>query len=346
MKSLRRMELLTISLLMIVLTLITIILFYIQGKERTPIDHRSPEITSESYETKQYAYSEESEDQVKEPANPYFPNDLAVPLTSDQGRIKDQISFAIHSIRKTSILIHTNEGEKTFSTPPQNNSMILEAFGSINLSTAKADIPEPSNEEIIYIRFHAEDVVYSVAYDLNSNTYLLGGQRYYAAYNTIVYMNLFCRPSTILATLGEMRMADMETEDPSEYVLNKSAHYKANELKVQNQNFAEWDDQIKGDPKYIQKMHFYSIWEDKIKTILVDEKNGVLFTGLSVFFTNSEVETADGISIGSSTYDVVSRLGEPSKMTKSRWSYQVDEKHYLHLYIKDKRVQYMSLSFL
>lgn len=342
MKSLRRMELLIISLLMIVLTLIIIILFYIQGKERTPIDHSSPEIITESYETKQNTSLEES----GEPVNPYFPNDLAVPLTSDQGRIKDQHSFAIQSIRKTSILIHTNEGERTFSTPPQNNSMILEAFGGINLSSAKADIPEPSDDGIVYIRFHAEDVVYSVAYDLNSNTYLLGGQRYYATYNTIGYMNLFCRPDTILATLGEMRMTDMETEDVSKYVVNQSDQYKTSALKVQNQNFAEWYDHIKGDPNYKQQMRFYSIRDDKIKTILVDEQNGVLFTGLSVFFTKNEVETADGISIGSSTYDVVSRLGEPSKMTRSKWSYQVDEEHYLHLYMKEKKVQYMSLSFL
>ncbi|MBD7970183.1 hypothetical protein [Paenibacillus gallinarum] len=346
MKSSRRMELLMISLLMIILTLTIIILFFFQGKERPPIDYGSSEIITESYETMQDTSLEVSGDLVKQPANPYYPNDLAVPLTSDQGRIKDQSSFSMHSIQKTSILIHTNEGEKTFSTPPQNNSMILEAFGSINLSNAKADIAEPSQDGIIYIRFHAANVVYSVPYDLNSNTYNLGGQRYYATYNTIVYMNLFCRPGTILATLGEMRMTDMETEDASKYVLTQNDQYDASELKVQNQNFTEWYDHIKGDPKYIQQMRFYSIRDDKIKTILVDEQNGILFTGLSVFFTKNEVETADGISIGSSTHDVVTRLGQPSKMTRGKWSYQVDEEHYLHFYMKEKKVQFMSLSCL
>lgn len=346
MKSSRKMELLMISLLMIILTLITIILFFFQGKERPPIDHGIPEIITESYETKQDTSIEESGTLVKQPVNPYYPNDLEVPLTSDQGRIKDQNPFAMHSIRKTSILIHTSEGEKAFSTPPQNNSMILEAFGSINLSNAKADIPEPSEDGVIYIRFHADNVVYSVPYDLNSNTYTLGGQRYYATYNTVVYMNLFCRPGTILAMLGEMRMTDMETVDASKYVVNQSDQYDVSELKVQNQNFAEWYDHIKGDPKYIQQMRFYSIQDDKIKTILVDEQMGILFTGLSVFFTKSGVETAHGISIGSSTHDVVSRLGEPSKMTRSKWSYQVDEEQYLHLYMKEKKVQFMLLSCL
>ncbi|WP_454192420.1 hypothetical protein [Paenibacillus sp. Marseille-Q7038] len=346
MKSIKRIELLMIGLLMIVMTLITIILFFFQGKEHAQIDHINPEIITESYETKQDTSVEESGGTVKQPVNPYYPNDLEVPLTSDQGRIKDQNPFAKHSIRKTSILVHTSEGEKTFSTPPQNNSMILEAFGSINLSSAKADIPEPSADGIIYIRFHADDVVYSVAYDLNSNTYTLGGQRYYATYNTIVYMNLFCRPGTILAALGEMRMTDMETEDTSKYVLNQSHHDDASVLKVQNQNFAEWSDHIEGDPKYMKQMRFYSIQEDRIKTIRVDEQMGILFTGLSVFFTKNEVETALGISIGSSTHDVVSRLGEPNKMTRGKWSYQVNEEQYLHLYMKEKKVQFMSLSCL
>lgn len=336
-----------ISLLMIVLALITIILFYIQYKEHGQIERRIVEKRPESYETQEISTLKENEYlQDKEPVNPYYPNDLEVPLSSDQGRIKDQTPFTNQSIPKISILIHTNEGEKTFSTPPENKNMILEAFGSINLSTAKANIPDPSEDGVIYIRFHADGAVYSAAYDLNSNTYTLGGQRYFATYNTIVYMNLFCRPGSILAALGEMRIIDMEREDKRGDVVNQSDQYDLNELKVQNLNFAEWYDHIKGDPNYNKQIRYYSIQEDKIETIRMDEGLGILFTGLSVYFTKNEVETAHGISIGSSSNDVISRLGAPNRMSPAKWSYQVDEEQYLHLYMKKKKVQYISLSSL
>lgn len=46
--------------------------------------------------------------------------------------------------------------------------------------------------------------------------------------------------------------------------------------------------------------------------------------------------TVDGISIESSTYDVMTRLGSPNRMSLRKWNYQVDEEQYLYLYKKEK----------
>ncbi len=340
------------SVLMIVLMLITVILFYVRDIERDQIDHRNalPEAEYSNNDhhllSPSQQESESSNGIDKESGsgvNPFYPEDLNLQLRSDQGKVKDQQPFGNQSIRKISIFVNTSKGEETFSVAPETYNIIVQALYSVDLSDAKAHIPEPSKDGTVFIRFHTDDTVYSVPYDLNTNTYMLSGQRYYATYNTMAYLNLFCRPETTLAMLGKMRAMDVGT-DEMPYVSDQSVQYDVKRLKVQGNNFEEWSNQIEGNNEYKELVNFYSIRSDKIKTILVNEHSGILFTGASVFFTKDGVKTADGITIGTSTYEVMSRLGVPNLILQNKWSYQVDKERQLHLYFKEEKVMYMTLT--
>lgn len=274
--------------------------------------------------------------------NPYYPDDLELQLVSDQGKIKEQQPFSDKLIQKISIFIDSKEGQKTYTVPPENTEMIVQALYSMDLTTARANMPKPSEEGLIYIRFHTADHVYFLSYDLNSNTYEIGGKRYYATYNTLVYLNQFCREDTLLAKLGEMRMIDIQTVREANDMTDKIPD-DVNRFKINSRNFEDWYYFIDRNKDYNKKIRFYSIRSDKINTINVNEQAGILFTGASLFFTKDTVQTADGISVGSSTEDILNRLGVPDLMQPNKWSYELDQEQ-LHFYIKQKKVQYISLT--
>lgn len=276
--------------------------------------------------------------------NPYFPEDLPFPIEKTEGVLGDQFPLDKMSVKRISIMVSLDNGVRGYTVSPQSYRTLVQGLTSLNLSTAKTEIDASALASDVYIRFNLDNQMYSIKYNLDTNTVELNGQYFYASRNLMSYLHLFCRPNTLLGMLGEMRGMDVSAEDTPAPQEDGSLVYDQERFKIQEKNFTEWSRYISSSADYKEAYYYYSVGDDSIKTVRIHEEAGILSTPSTILFTKNNVSSTDGISIGMSEKEVHSLLGSPNLMLGNKWIYTMADNRRFNLYFAEENLRYITLT--
>ncbi|MCM3785039.1 hypothetical protein M3231_18875 [Neobacillus mesonae] len=303
----------------------------------------SKEVVLEPLEPEQdQAFEPSEEKSVSE--NPFFPDDLPFPIGKTEGYLGDQFPLHKKSVKRISILLGMDNGMRGYTVPPENYKILVSGLKSLNMTKAKTEINSSALASEVYIRFNIDGQMYSIPYNLDFNTVELNGQHFYASRNMMTYLHLFCRPNTLLAMFGEKRSIDVSTENIVDTKEDNTLRYNIERFKVDDKDFSGWRTYIGSSAEYEDSYHYYSIADDIIKTVRMNEEAGILSTDSMILFSKSNVETSDGLTIGMSEKEVMDRLGKANLSLDSKWSYTIDDNRNLHLYFVQGNVRYITLT--
>lgn len=354
---LEKKEIWFISIILMLIIALMMILINIWGSEQQNAaeDQSLPAAQSEEDSgmvlepVEELTKQEESADASKSEAhlqsvNPHFPEDLPFPIEKTEGNLGDQFPLDKMSVKRISIMVSLDNGVRGYTVSPQSYRVLVQGLTSLNLSTTKTEMNSSALASDVYIRFHLDNEMYFIKYNLDSNTVELNGQHFYASRNLMSYLHLFCRPGTLLGMFGDMRGIDVNAEDAPAPQEDMTRVYDPERFKIQEKNFAEWSRYISSNSDYKEAYRYYSVSDDNMKTVRIHEEEGILSTPSTILFTKNNVSSPDGISIGMSEKEVLSMLGSPNLSQGNKWSYTINDDLKFNLYFTEENLRYITLT--
>lgn len=276
-------------------------------------------------------------DQIKD----MEPNqDIQVRPKELTGQLGDQLPFNTEKIE--SITIQSGSDGQESVVPKESEYVIRQNLYWLNMSQARA-VNVSANDSIM-IRVHMADGVYSIPYDVDSNTYQIGDARFYGDSQVIQFMHGLFRPESKLSLLERISVQAIREADENEAGVDESFIYDGGRFNINGKDVNGWMKQMHEDKGYTSVIHYYDHVIERIDEVRYYEESGILTSGDAIVFMKDTVETTDGIKVGLSKEEVVSLLGKANLELDSEWSYKIGDYLKFHLYFEDNKIIYMRLN--
>ncbi|MNJ46624.1 hypothetical protein D3C77_417590 [compost metagenome] len=284
----------------------------------TPINgivSADPDVTTNSAEE-----PDVEADSEEEPASPY---------------LLDHFPFTEEEVKSISASFKGDKKE----IPVVRNFVVLQSLRFTDMQAAVTEIPSSTEQTALQFTL-VDNRVIEVPYYLDNNSFEFEGKAYYADDQVLLLMHGLFRPNSELAvfdTLEERVRLEMEqaaTTEPEgverEKVAVDDLIYDQWEERLQNEK-SDWDipyyDNNTGQVREVRKFN-----------------NGILELNNKIVFTDSSHGTPDGIKVGLTEKEVVSKLDAEAWKLSSRWSYKSGDYFRFHLYYDDHKTKYIVLS--
>lgn len=277
-------------------------------------------------------------------------NDTYIQVDATSGKLGEQLPFSTEHVQSITIKLRMKEqrmiGETTSTelTVPQSRAyLFLQNLHWTDLEKAIAHEPSPTDSGVV-IRLHTQDGVYAIPYDVDSNTYELGDDRYYADNGVAQLMHSLLRPESPLATMERLSARASQEMEQSEATVDESFGYGRERFDVAGKDFNGWFAAIGQDNAYRTIVRYYDSIIEEVAEIRYDQETGIMATQGEIVFLNDTVKTVNGIKVGLTKDQVTGLLGKANLELDSKWSYKLGDYLKFHLYFENGRVACISLT--
>lgn len=265
--------------------------------------------------------------------------ELVIPATP-AGYLKDQLPYSLEQVE--SVTIRSLNNEKVIIVPEDREYTLLQNLNWLDLSAARAE-DHMQSEASIMVRMQLPEGAYEIPYDIESNTYQLGDDRFYADKQVYGYMNRLLRPETELALIDRISAQAYGELVQNTAAVDESFGYDTDRFEMDGKDIHGWREQLEETADYSVLARYYSPELNQMEEIRYFRESGI---GLSddLVFLKDTVETRDGIKVGLSKEEVLARLGQANLELDSQWSYKSGDYLKFHLYFADNRIAFIRLT--
>ena len=191
----------------------------------------------------------------------------------------------------------------------------------------------------------AVDGIYTIPYNLEQNTVDLGNGSYYADDMLLLLVKGLAEPDTRLAEADRiLEQARVELSEENSGKRDDSFSLDADRMLVGGKDFDEWQSQLLLFSQ-MQPFRFYDSVTEKVK--MMGEYGGVdnlISLNSRLLFASDQYKTKDGVGVGLTKQEVLSKLGKPNLETETEWGYRTGDYIRFYLYFDAGVVKYMSIT--
>ncbi|GGH40660.1 hypothetical protein [Paenibacillus segetis] len=224
--------------------------------------------------------------------------------------------------------------------PAERLYVILQSLRWADTTAAKAETEAKADVEQAVIHFALKEQVVDLPYDINNNTFELGGSSYYADDQVLLLMQGLFRINVELAELDTfLEQARIQQENAGN--VDPEA-LTAERVQMDGLDFNGWETKLK-DAESVWTISFYDEGTGEVKKAQKFD-HGIIMLNRQIIFTNDVYETGDGVKVGLTIDQVMDKLGPWAMKLVSRWSYKVGDYYNFHLYFDLNKVKYIVLS--
>ncbi|KGG79817.1 hypothetical protein Y919_09715 [Caloranaerobacter azorensis H53214] len=202
---------------------------------------------------------------------------------------------------------------------------------------ADIDFKELLDLEPIYIVFKLKDRTISYVYFYEKNVILMNGEAFHPGKYLYLVLNQILEPNSIIAKISRALEYKEDVENEN-YKSNYDSIYHFSRLEVNGKDFVQWEKELTKLNK-IKSIPFYSMSEE-IDFIEV-YKEGIVKFDLSIVFTNDKYKTKDGITVGLTKDEVISKLGKPNSIRGNKWGYLIGDYIRFYIIFEGNKVKYL-----
>ncbi|WP_391573451.1 hypothetical protein [Cohnella sp.] len=266
---------------------------------------------------------------------------IPVKLTTAFGMLKDALPFDVEQIRNVSL--YDELEDKRIDIPREREYVVIQNLAWISLDAAKAERSDVGRT--VTLRVEAVDGIYTIPYNLEQNTVDLGNGSYYADDMLLLLVKGLAEPDTRLAEADRiLEQARVELSEENSGKRDDSFSLDADRLLVGGKDFDEWQSQLLLFSQ-MQPFRFYDSVTEKVKTM--GEYGGVdnlISLNSRLLFASDQYKTKDGVGVGLTKQEVLSKLGKPNLETETEWGYRTGDYIRFYLYFDAGVVKYMSIT--
>lgn len=266
---------------------------------------------------------------------------IPVKLTTAFGVLKDALPFDVEQIRNVSL--YDELEDKRIDIPREREYVVIQNLAWISLDAAKAESSDAGRT--VTLRVEAVDGIYTIPYNIEQNTVDLGNGSYYADDMLLLLVKGLAEPDTRLAEADRiLEQARVELSEENSGKRDDSFSLDADRLLVGGKDFDEWQSQLLLFSQ-MQPFRFYDSVTEKVKTM--GEYGGVdnlISLNSRLLFASDQYKTKDGVGVGLTKQEVLSKLGKPNLETETEWGYRTGDYIRFYLYFDAGVVKYMSIT--
>ncbi|CAM4325342.1 hypothetical protein [Paenibacillus tarimensis] len=239
--------------------------------------------------------------------------------------------------------IHSAESVAT-PIPEERIYTVINNLYWVDLNKAMAKIESSGKPQTMFRIHTAEGKSWDVPYDIETNTYAISGQRFYANDAVLMMMHNVLGLESPLAAWDKVKeKARLEQESNEGGSVDESFQYDSDRLTVGGKDYDRWSEDLAESADTTDWTISY--YDDLLAEVQqIRFVSGILTLSLEVVFTSETYRTPDGIGVGTTREEVTELLGPANLATETRWSYKVGDFLKFHLYFVEDKVAYLSLT--
>ncbi|PZD95805.1 hypothetical protein DNH61_10140 [Paenibacillus sambharensis] len=268
--------------------------------------------------------------------------EIDFPEGEPQGTLGELLPFKSEDVTEVEWL-HSAESA-AIPIPVERKYTVINDLYWVNLDKTLARTEASGNPQTIFRIHTSNGRSWDIPYDVETNTYDISGQRFYANDAVLMMMhNVLDLESPLAAWDRVKEKARLEQESNEGGSVDESFQYDFEQLTVGGKDYESWSKELAESADAAEwTVSYYNDLLGEVQQIRFVA--GALTLSLEIIFTSEDYRTPDGIGIGTTREEVTEILGPANLSTETKWSYKVGDYLKFHLYFEDDKVAYLSLT--